>query len=65
VFVLKKKRKPGVFFIDPSDDEVSRETKKTVRTFIELEEEPVDTDNLSGEFKRIIDVKFDNDKKDE
>jgi len=62
---LKKKRKPGVFFIDPSDDEVSRETKKTVRTFIELEEEPVDTDNLSGEFKRIIDVKFDNDKKDE
>ncbi|HPJ21583.1 MAG TPA: hypothetical protein PLP30_06610 [Clostridia bacterium] len=62
---MKKKRKPGVFFIDPSDDEVSRETKKTVRTFIELEEEPVDTDNLSGEFKRIIDVKFDNDKKDE
>lgn len=62
---MKKKRKPGVFFIDPSDDEVSRETKKTVKTFIELEEEPVDTDNLSGEFKRIIDVKFDNDKKDE
>ena len=58
---MKKKKKPGVFFIDPSDDKVSKGTKQTVETVLELEDEPVDTDNLSGDFKRIIDVKYGND----
>ncbi len=62
---MKKKHKPGVFFVDPSDENVSGETKKTVKTVLELEEEPVDTDNLSGDFKRIIDVDYEQEIKED
>jgi|GEM_PF-2195916 len=60
---MKKEHKPGILFVDPSDEEVSKETKKTVETFLELEYEPVDTKTLTGDFKKIINVKYGQDKK--
>ena len=60
---MKKEHKPGIFFIDPSDKKVSNGTRKTVETFLELENEPVDTDHLTEDYKTIIDVKYVKEKK--
>ena len=62
---MKKKKKPGIFFTNPSDKDVSEGTKNTVETFVEAECDPADTDHLTGDFKRIIDVKFGGKKKRE
>jgi hypothetical protein len=56
--MMKKEHRPGIFFVDPSDRKVSDRTKKTVKTFLELENEPVDTSNLTGDYKKIIDVSY-------
>lgn len=65
MFRVKKKRKPGVFFVDPSDEKVSKGTKNTVKTFIEMENEPVDTNNLMEDFNRIVDISYDQEIKEE
>ncbi len=59
----KNKHEPGVFFTDPSDMDVSDGTKNTVETFVEGVHTPVGTDNLSEDYKRLVNIKYDSDKK--
>lgn len=60
---MKKKKKPGVFFSNPEDQGLSKGTKETIKTFVEGENEPVGINNLSQDYKRIIDVSYGQDRK--
>ncbi|MBN2557674.1 MAG: hypothetical protein JXB33_02840 [Clostridia bacterium] len=62
---MKKKKKPGVFFSNPSDEDISRESKNTIETFVESGHTPVDTDHLSGDYKRLINLEYGRDRKKE
>lgn len=61
--MMKKKKKPGVFFSNPSDKGVSKEASNTIKTFVEGENDPVGTHNLSEDYARIIDVEYGQDRK--
>lgn len=60
---MKKEHKPGIFFTDPSDSEVSVETKKTVQTFLEGEHDLTDIDHTTGDYKKIINLTYGQKKK--
>ncbi|MBN1624511.1 MAG: hypothetical protein JXN10_01385 [Clostridia bacterium] len=55
---MKKKRKPNVFFVDPSDENISKGTRNTVKTIIEMEKKPVDANNLMEDFNRMVDTRY-------
>ncbi len=59
---MKKKKEPGIFFSNPSDQGLSKESKETIKTFVEAENEPVGTHSLSEDYKRIIDVSYGQDR---
>ena len=59
---MKRKKEQGIFFSDPSDSEISQETKKTIETFVECENVPVDTGNLGVDYKRIINLSYGQDR---
>jgi len=59
---MKKKKKPGVFFSDPSDSSTTREASDTIKTFVEGENDPVGTHNLAEDYKRIIDLRYGQDR---
>ena len=59
---MKRKKEQGIFFSNPSDSEVSQETKKTIETFVECENNPVDTSNLGVDYKRIINLSYGQDR---
>jgi len=59
---MKDKKKPGVFFSDPSDSKETRGAKDTIKTFVEGENDPVGTHNLAEDYKRIIDVSYGQDR---
>ena len=61
---MKKKKKPGVFFSDPADKNISKESKSTIETFIEGENDPVGTHNLSEDYRRIINLSYGDDRKE-
>jgi len=55
---MKKKKVPGIFFSDPSSQDITREAKDTIKTFVESENDLVGTHNLGEDYKRIIDVSY-------
>jgi hypothetical protein len=58
----RNKHEPGVFFTDPSDNKVTEGTKNTVETFVEGVHDKVDTRNLSEDYQRFINLKYQEDK---
>jgi hypothetical protein len=55
---MKKKKDPGVFFSNPEDKGVTKESKETINTFIEGENEPPGAYTLSEDYQRFIDVSY-------
>ncbi|MFO7612707.1 MAG: hypothetical protein R6W99_09540 [Clostridia bacterium] len=62
---MKKKKKPGLFFSNPSDEDISKESKNTIETFVESGHTPVDTDHLAGDYKRVINMEYGKEEKKE
>jgi len=59
---MKKKKTPGIFFSNPSDQGLTKGSKETIKTVIESENDLVGTHNLSEDYKRIIDVSYGQDR---